>query len=121
MIIELNIADDTLGFVFENELEQSDVNEIKDAIQSKLTKYKKVSLYLEEDNVDEIKINAFIDHVFFDLSHADRIRKIAIVSNRKWIRAAAKIKDILMSSDVESFELKDRVDALCWVMKLSKV
>lgn len=117
MIIELNIADDTLGFVYENKLAQDGVNQVKAAIEKKLESYDKINIYLEEDDVDEIAIGAFLDHTFFDISYAKRIDKLAIVSNRSWIRKVADLKDLLMTTDVKAFSSKKRVDALCWVMK----
>lgn len=117
MIVQLNITDDTVGFVFENFLNKYDTDEIKEAVLSKLKKFKKINLYLEEDEVDEIKMSAFIDQVIFDLKHADRFDKIAIVSNRKWIHGVTKIKDFLVSSNVKAFDLTERVEALCWIMR----
>lgn len=121
MIVELNIADDTLGFVYENLLEQTGVDEIKKAIEKKLEVHQRINIYLEEDDVDEIELRAFLDHVVFDIIHADRIRKVAIVSNRKWIRGMAKIKDLIVPTEVKAFASKDRVDALCWVVKIDTV
>lgn len=117
MFVELNITDDTMGFVFENAMLQIDVNEVKSRIAVKLKEHKKINLYIEEDQVDEIEMGAFFSKVFYDMQHADQIKKIAVVSNRKWVRGIAKIKGILIKTDVAAFELTDRVDALCWVMK----
>ncbi|WP_339849766.1 STAS/SEC14 domain-containing protein [Dokdonia sp. Asnod1-B02] len=117
MIIELNIADDTLGFVYENKIAQDGVNQVKAAIEKKLESHDKINIYLEEDDVDEIEIRAFIDHTFFDISYAKRINRLVIVSNRSWIRRVVRLKDLLMTSDVKAFSSKKRVDALCWVMK----
>ena len=116
MVIELNIADDAVAFVFENAIRQVDVNEVKRRILDKLSERKNVSLYLEEDDVDEIKLRAFFDQVFFDIKHSDRIDKVAIVTDRTWIQTLSRIKDRLISSDVRVYDLKERVDAVCWIM-----
>lgn len=116
MVVELNITNDTIGFVFENAMLQDDINEVKSRIAAKLKNLKKINLYIEEDEVDDIKMGAFMSKVFYDIKHEEHIKKIAVVSNRKWIRGVAKIKDILIKTDVQAFELTERVDALCWVM-----
>lgn len=121
MILKLNIADDTLGFSFEKKIDQKGVDELKSTIEDRLKHHKKINLYIEEDDVDEIEMGAIFEHVLYEMSHSNRIRKVAIVSDRKWIRGIAKLKDLLIETDVQAFESKDRVDALCWVTKLSKV
>lgn len=115
MIVELNIAEDTVGFVFENFLNQQDVDDVKEKILKTLETYDNINLYLEEDEVDDIKMTAFMDQVFFDLKHSPNFRKVAIVSNRKWIQGVAIAKDILSQANVEAFCLDERVDAVCWI------
>lgn len=117
MVVELNIADDTVGFVFENAITHDDVNEIQRKMKSTMAAYDNINLYLEEDEVDDIKMSAFMDQVIFDMKHSTNIRKIAIVSDRKWIKAVTLIKDTLVQANVEAFTLKERVDAICWIMK----
>jgi len=119
MIVELNIAEDTIGIVFENAIDQGDVDTIQSEILSKLKKYKLVNLFLEEDEVEDVELSAFFDQLFFDIKHADRINKVAIVSDRTWVRGLAKLKDLLVTSDVKTFSLKRRVDAICWIMNKS--
>ncbi|RMB62914.1 STAS/SEC14 domain-containing protein [Dokdonia sinensis] len=117
MIVELNIAGDTVGFVFENAITQGDVKAIQRKIKETLSSNANINLYLEEDEVDDIKMGAFMNQVFFDVKHSANIRKIAIVSDRKWIQAITIAKDILVQANVEAFTLKERVDAICWIMK----
>jgi len=117
MIIELNIADDTLGFVYEKKLSQDCVNQVKDAIEKKLKTHKMINIYLDDDDVDEIKIAAFLDQTFFDITYTKRIYRLAIVSNKPWVRRVTNLKSLLMTSKVKTFTANNRVDALCWVIK----
>lgn len=117
MVVELNITEDTAGFVLENVLHQDDTDAIKTAILAKFEKYKTINLYLEEDEVDDIKLSAFIKHALFDIQHGNRFHKIAIVSNRRWIRGVSKVKDLLLSAEVRAYDQAERVKALCWIMK----
>lgn len=117
MVVELNITEDTMGFVFENIISQAGVDEMKSRIASKLKGHKIINLYIEEDQVNEIKLGAFFDQVFFDISYQDRIKKLAVVSDRRWVRGISKLKDLLINTEVRAFELTERVEAICWVMK----
>ncbi|TVZ52134.1 SpoIIAA-like protein [Dokdonia sp. Hel_I_53] len=121
MVVTLNISERVIGFVFEKKLDQEGVDEIKESILEKLEKYESINLYLEEDDTEDVNLKALMEEMLFNINHSNRFERVAVVTDRDWIRNLSTFKGVLMDSELKTFTLGERVDALSWIIQSSNL
>ncbi len=121
MVVTLNISERVVGFVFEKKLDQDGVDQIKESILDKLEKHESISLYIEEDNTEDVNLKALIEEMLFNINHSNRFERVAVVTDRDWIRHLSSLKGVLMDSDLKTFTLEERIDALSWIIQSSNL
>lgn len=115
MISSFSFSDNTVGYIFSGDVNQNTIDKMIDQIKEKWKRYDQINLYLEDDNVDQFTLGAIVKEFQFKLSNAEKFNKIALVTNRKWIKASTALKNMLVSTEMRSFDTENRLEALAWV------
>lgn len=109
-------AEHVVGFMVTEEINQEKVEEILSKIKDRLEKVSSISLYVEDESDEGISVGAFFKAMDFHFSHSEELKKIAIVTDDKLFKKSMVIKDLVVSAEVKSFERKERLKAMNWVM-----
>ncbi|MBO2544026.1 STAS/SEC14 domain-containing protein [Salegentibacter sp. BDJ18] len=109
-------ADNVVGFMIKEEIDQEKMKEILSKIENRLEKIRPICLYLEDESDEGISLGGFFKAVKFHFSHPEDLKKIAIVTDDKMFKKSMKIKDFIVPADVEAFKKKERMKAMNWVM-----
>ena len=117
MEVTFEFSEKVLGIVLEEEVDSDKLKEIKELIGKRLTKNQEVNLYLEDRYNNGITLKAILKDLVYELTNYEPYVKIAVVTDKKSFRAVTEIKDVLLNIKVQSFELKDRVKAMNWVIE----
>lgn len=115
MSIKFNFSDNTIGFLLQGKIDLYAIDELNHVIAEKLQKYQKINLYLEDDNITKFTLGSVYKQVAYKFANGSRFNKIALVTNRKWIRLFGNLDDILLKATVRSFPVEKRMDAMDWI------
>ncbi|WP_372916831.1 STAS/SEC14 domain-containing protein [Salegentibacter sp.] len=110
-------AQNVVGFIINEEINQQKIEEILSTIKNRLEVVSPICLYLEDESDQGISVKAFLKALEFNYSHSRDLQKIAVVTDDKVFQKSMEIKDLLVSSKVKSFEKKERLKAMNWVME----
>ena len=109
-------AENGVGFMVSEEIDQKRVEEILSKIKDRLEKVSPICLYVEDESDEGISMAGFLKAMEFHFSHSKDLKKIAIVTDDKLFKKSMKLKDLVVSAEVKSFESKERIKAMNWVM-----
>ena len=110
-------AHHVVGFIVKEEIDQQKIDEILSSIKDRLEEVSPICLYLEDESDQGISIKAFLKALEFHYSHSHDLKKIAVVTDDKMFKKSMEMKDVLVPAKVKSFERKERLKAMNWVME----
>jgi len=118
-MIELmtDLPDNVVGFTASGQVSGDDYEDVLiPAMEEKLAKYDKIrALYYFSDKFDEIEGEAMWDDAKIGMKHLTDFEKIAVVSDKKWIRRSIKAFGWLMPGEVQLYSGDERDQARAWV------
>ncbi|HEY9184496.1 MAG TPA: STAS/SEC14 domain-containing protein [Salegentibacter sp.] len=109
-------ANNVVGFIVNEEIDKNKMEDILAAIKDRLEVVSPICLYLEDTSDEGISIPAFLKTLEFHFSHPQDFEKIAVVTNDKLFKKSMELKNHLVLAKVKTFERKDRLNAMNWVI-----
>ncbi|PRX52369.1 SpoIIAA family protein [Salegentibacter salegens] len=109
-------AENVVGFLINEEIDQKKIEEILSEIKDRLENVSPICLYIEDESDEGISLGGFLKAVKFHFSHSEDLYKMAIVTDDKLFKKSMDVKDFIVPADVKSFEKKERMKAMNWVM-----
>lgn len=110
-------AENVIGFIVNQEIDQEKMDEILTAIKEKIEEITPLSLFLEDQSNEGISFVGFLKTLSFHFSHAKDLEKVAIVTDDKLFQKSMDMKNFLVPAKIKSFSRKDRLEAMNWVME----
>ncbi len=110
-------AENVVGFMINDEIDQKKMEEILSKIKDRLGVVSPICLYVEDESNEGISVRGFLKALEFHFSHSNDLDKVAIVSDNNLFQKVMEVKDLLVPAKVQVFERKDRVKAMNWVMQ----
>ncbi|MEM9567836.1 MAG: STAS/SEC14 domain-containing protein [Cyanobacteria bacterium P01_E01_bin.34] len=105
-----------IGFSIDGAIDEADIKCITDEVMLRLRTHDRLRLYAEVKEWTGISPKALFDDVKFALQHFRDFDREAIVSDKAWLNAMAKVGDRLFPSiEVKHFDWKERAAALALV------
>lgn len=117
MEVTFELSDQVVGIVLNEKVDVAKLQEIRKIIRDRIKKYSKVNLYLEDRFDNGITLKAFLKDFFQEVTQPDRVSKIAVVTDSKWFQIVTDFKDSFLLTKVQSFDKKDSMKAMNWVME----
>lgn len=117
MLLEYNLADNTLAFAFEGPMDAKTINELRSQIEAKLEVHERINIYLEDRSVHYFTLYSVFMGVVYPLQNHNRFAKVAMVTNRSWIHLLSGINNYLVSADIKNYKTEERIDAMSWIME----
>lgn len=100
----------------------SDIERAMKALELKLQTNERVSFFVEIDDLSGVSPEAIFKDIRYglgQLKNLGRFYRSAVVTDIKWIRAAAGVEDLLIPRvEVKAFEKADRDVALAWISRV---
>ncbi|WP_081210505.1 SpoIIAA family protein [Salegentibacter sediminis] len=109
-------AENVIGFIVNEEIDQKKMEEILATIKDRLEVVSPICLYLEDASDEGISILAFLKTLEFHFSHPKDFEKIAVVTDDKLFKKSMELKNLLVYAKVKSFERKERLSAMNWMI-----
>jgi hypothetical protein len=115
-------AGHVVGIRVDGRIDASDIETAMKALEEKLRTNERVSFFVEIDDLSGVSPEAILKDIRFgleQLKNLGRFSRAAVVTDIKWIRAAAGVEDLLIPRvEVKAFSKMDRDVALAWVSKI---
>ncbi len=115
MLSTFSFSDDTVGFLIDGDFNVRTVHKLEVLIKEKLEHYDKINIYLEDSNIEDFHLGAVIKEVKFKIENDRKFNKIALVSDRKWIKLCVAIENLFLNASIKSFSTEDRLKAMSWI------
>ena len=116
MLSDFRFAKDTIGFIVEGDVDKTVMHELGKGIKETLQENKKMSLYLEDLDIRSFTRNAIMTGTFFSFKYNRKFKKLALVSDRKWLRIIGFVQNLLSPVKVKTFTSKERLKGMSWIM-----
>jgi hypothetical protein len=112
-----DLPDNVVGFVAKGKLSGDDYEKVLiPAVDHALEGNDKVRLlYVLGDDFDGMSAGAMWDDTRVGFSHVTRWEKIAVVTDKDWLRHSVDIFGYLIPGEVKAFALADEAAARSWV------
>ncbi|RDK89135.1 SpoIIAA family protein [Marinirhabdus gelatinilytica] len=113
-----SFSEETVGFLIEDGVfDKERSEELFAEISKKIKRFGKINLYLEDQGIDKFTLPAISDNVLFKHENKEKLNKVALVSDRKWIHACATVENLFLPIAVKSFTVDERMEAMSWIME----
>lgn len=117
MLSDFSFSDNTVGFLIEGDFGEDTVSKLIATIEAKLDFYDSINLYIEDTGIDHFSLKALSEEILFKFRHAERFSKVALVTDRKWLKACNNLLDLFKNTKARNFSTEDRLKALSWIME----
>ena len=112
-----DLPDSVLGFRASGELTSDDYqNVLIPAVEAALQSRDKLRLlYLLGDDVTGFSAGAAWQDTKVGMAHATRWEKIAVVTDKDWLRHSVNIFGYLIPGEIKAFTAAEEADARAWI------
>lgn len=117
MITSFSFSEKTVGFILEGKFNLDLSKKLHSEIEEKMHGFDKINLYLEDNNLENFTIKAVIDECKFNQAYENRFDRIAMVTDRKWIKMCTDLHDSISNTKKKWFSTEDRMKAMAWIME----
>lgn len=111
-------ADEVVGIRVSGKVTSEDIERAIGKIESKLEQHDHVSFIAEIEGLSGVSPAALLKDITYgiqQLRHLDRFHRTAVITDKRWIRAAVKIESkILPGVEIKAFFTPEREDAFEW-------
>lgn len=115
MAISFEFADHVVGVMVDKDVTRDYLEEIHDLIEEKLKENEFINLFCEIMPDNNVPLKFLLENIKFKFDHSDQIKKLAMVTDLGWVRTFMDLDNFFVSTEVRSFELKDRLEAIKWI------
>lgn len=109
------LSDEVVGVIFKSQITDGELKKLRGILNDKIKKFGKVNVYIEDQFGDAISLKALIKDLIFEFTNTTKIMKIGLVTDAKWFRKTAEVKSFLTGTTVETFRMKNRLEAINWI------
>ncbi|MFZ0932242.1 MAG: STAS/SEC14 domain-containing protein [Syntrophobacteraceae bacterium] len=108
-------AGNVLGFKINENTTDEDIHDISGIISETIGSTGKLRLLIEIEGFRHMEPEALLEKLRFVRDHAREIERMAVLSNRVWIKSWVKIGGLLTHTEVEHFDRSEMEAAWQWV------
>ncbi|MBU9711212.1 STAS/SEC14 domain-containing protein [Evansella tamaricis] len=112
--LKTNQLDDVIEVEVNGKITAQEIKEFEDYFQMKKADNEKVKLLLVIRDV-RYSLQGVLEDLKFDMNHWRSFKKIAVVSEKKWIEIGMKMADYLPGVKVEHFHMEEQEKAKAWL------
>jgi hypothetical protein len=96
-------------------LTMQEIDQFKALVRDVIDQFGEVRMYFEMQEFDGWQVSSFLENAFFDITHANRYSKVAMVGEKSWQAWITKLVDVVKRGEVRYFDLDERLQAVQWV------
>lgn len=109
--------DSTIAVEFEGKATKEDAQKLDERAKENFGDDRKFNIFALIHDVDGSTLKGMAEGFKTDAKHWKQYRKIAVVSDRDWIKKAGSLGDYLPGIEVKHFEKSQQDEAWKWIMQ----
>ncbi|MFW6369819.1 MAG: STAS/SEC14 domain-containing protein [Bacteroidota bacterium] len=107
--------DDVIAIHAEGKITKHDYEKINPLIDKTVREKDHVKLFIELDEVEAIKPDAFVEDVKAYLKNFNKIEKVAVTGDSSWQKIISKISSPFVAGKVKYFPKNQAIEAQRWI------
>ncbi len=115
-------AEHVLAIRVNGKVLSTDIDRAMEAVEDMLISHQRVSFIVEIEELSGMSTEAILKDLRYgveQLKNLGRFHRAAVITDIKWIRAAAGVEDLFIPKvEVKAFSKEDRDVAISWASKL---
>ncbi len=115
MISTFELANHVVGLIIDKDIEKGNLEEVHEIILERISEFGKINIFCEITQEKHIAFKCLMDELKFKYENSKNIDKLAIVTDLTWLRAVMNINDLIGHTNIRSFEIKGRMEAIQWI------
>ncbi|PTX41628.1 SpoIIAA-like protein [Christiangramia gaetbulicola] len=115
MITSFELAGNIVGVMVDKDVTKEYLEELHSRIEEKLKEHDQINLFCEIMPGNEVPLKMLLKNLQFKFEHSKQINKMAMVTDLAWIRGIMDLDKNFVSTEIECFHLKDRLEAIHWI------
>ena len=104
-----------LGFKIGEDINGEDICDMSRIMSETIAASGKIRLLIEIEGFRHMEPEALLEKLRFAGDHAKEIERMAVLSNRVWIKSWVKVGGLITDSEVEHFDRSEMEAAWKWV------
>lgn len=110
LLSTFSFSDHIIGFIIDGPYDAAVVEKIQTEISKKLEIYEKVNFYIEDTITAKLSSKAILKSLPFKFKTRKRFEKVAIVTDRKWLRFFGSLEKLFFNVELRIFNSEDRIE-----------
>ncbi len=115
MISTFELANNVVGLIINRDIEKGNLEEVHEIILKRISEFGKINIFCEIAKDKHIAFKCLMEELNFRHDNSNNIDKLAIVTDLTWLRGVMNINDFMVHTEIRSFEIKDRLEAIQWI------
>jgi hypothetical protein len=115
MSFEIDDAAGVIEFTVEGGITRAEYDAAVEAMEAGIAKHGKISALAEIRSFTGMELSAWWKDVSWGVTHMNKIRRAAIVTDSGWIEAATHAGSVVLPAEVKVFPLDEFAAARAWV------
>ena len=95
---------------------RDDYRKLLEPMEEMFASDEKVSVLVQLEDYDGMECGAMWDDLKFGFKHAKNMRRMAVVTDRKWMETLTKVMNPLFSAKIRPFPTEEESEAWEWVV-----
>ncbi len=115
MVSSFQLANHVVGVMIDQNITEEYLEEIHNIVLGKIEEFGHINFFCEVLEGNHIPFMSLMEELKFKYDNSQHIYKVAVVTNRSWLRSVMSITDLVIHSEIRTFELSERLEAVTWV------
>lgn len=115
MISSFQLANHVVGLIIDKDIEEGNLEKVHEIILERISESGMINIFCEINHDKHIAFKCLMDELRFRHENSNNIKKLAIVTDITWLRSVMDINNLMAQTNIRSFEIKDRLEAIQWI------
>lgn len=115
MVSSFQLANHVVGVMIDQEITDEYLDEIHEIVLAKIEEFGHINFFCEILHGHDVSFRLLVEELKFKYDNSENINKVAVVTDQIWLRSVMSITDLVLHSEIKTFDLSERLDAITWV------
>ena len=115
MVSSFQLANHVVGIMIDRDLDDDYLEEIHQIILDKIEEFGNINMFCEVQKGKHIPLKCLFEELKFKFNNYQNIGKLAVVTDLTWLRSVMNISEIILDSEIKTYDIEHRMEAITWV------
>ncbi len=119
MVSSFQLANHVVGIMIDRDITDDYLQEIHEIVLARIDEFGKINFFCEVLKGNHIPFMSLMEELKFKYDNSQQIDKVAVVTDRSLLRSVMSVTDLFLHSEIKTYELSERLDAITWVSQIN--